>query len=1364
MGDTANVGSRIADLRRIVRDAERELRELTGLAPDAPDGGERALGHAAATQGALLDALPANIAVLDAGGTIIAVNEAWRRFGAENALQGAAAGEGQSYLAQCDRAEGESADGAPAVAAGIRAVLSGERPVFSLEYPCRAPDQTRWFRLTVVPVGEGGGAVCIHLDITHERLAAQALRTLEERLRAIVDNEPECVKVTSLDGLVLELNGAGLRLVDAELLSEVQGRPVLEIVHPDDREAFAAHHRRVVAGSSEQHHFRIISLRGTTRWMETNAVPLRRPDGTVGSVLSLTRDVSARRRAEEERRELLLREQAARREADAASRYYRSLFESAPGCYLVLTPEDFTIVAVSEAFLKATLTSREQLAGRQLFGGFLRRADGEEEAESVTSLRASLERVKATQQADVMTVQRHPIRRTQPDGSTLEERFWSTVNCAVPGPDGSLAYLICRVEDVTEYVQLKQQAGEGAAARVTLDTRAEQLEADIVLRALQLRRATEAQAQNQAILRIAGRVARLGGWRFAVNDPVLTLSDETAAICEEPPGYAPSVDASLTQYLPEYRELVGTAFGLCVRDGVPFDLEAQLVTARGRSVWVRIIGEAERDAHGTITHVQGGMQDISEQKAAAEEIHSLGVRLLDTLESITDGFCTVSREWRFTYVNAEAERLLERKRASLLGRNVWEEFGPAVGGGFEAFGQGVMAEGTNVRLEEFYPPLNRWFEVEVYPSREGVAVYFRDVTERRRAREALRESEERFRLLATTAADVVWDWNLVTGDHWWSEGFTKTFGYPLAEIAPTIESWTERVHPDDWDAVIAAIIAGVDEGVPGVLLEYRFRRKDGSYAYVLDRGHILRDEGGTAVRMIGGITDLTERRLVEEKLREQADLLDKAQDAIVVRDLDHRILYWNRSAERLYGWTAAEALGRSILELVYAESAGFLAAAAATLDRGEWVGEIEQVTRAGRPLVVEGHWTLMRDDRGEPKSVLSINTDITPRKKLEAQFLRAQRMESIGALAGGIAHDLNNMLAPILMTVSLMRDEEDDPARREDLVTIESCAQRGADMVRQLLSFARGAESGWSRLNLGAVAAEVQKIVRDTFPKDITFRLSVARDLWAINADRTQMHQVLTNLCVNARDAMPLGGILTVAIEHVVLDRDSAEMALDAQPGPYLMIRVEDTGTGMSAEVLDQIFDPFFTTKDVGKGTGLGLSTAHAIVRNHGGFIHVTSEVGRGTRFKVYLPADVSEGESQEAIVALSLLPRGNGELVLVVDDEEAIRSVARRTLERFGYRTLLACNGAEAVLQYAMHRDEIAVVLTDMAMPVMDGPATIMALKTMNPKVRIIGSSGLDTNDHVARAVGAGVLHFVPKPYTGETMLKALKKVLAEP
>jgi PAS domain S-box-containing protein len=510
--------------------------------------------------------------------------------------------------------------------------------------------------------------------------------------------------------------------------------------------------------------------------------------------------------------------------------------------------------------------------------------------------------------------------------------------------------------------------------------------------------------------------------------------------------------------------------------------------------------------------------------------------------------------------------------------------------------------------------------------------------------------------------------------------------------------------------------------------------------------------------------DITERKRGEERIREQAALLDKAQDAIVVRKIsDNKILYWNQGAERIYGWTGEEAVGRTASELQLlneANAAAFERGRVAVMERGEWAGELSQRTKRGDEITVESRWTLLKDDDGEPRSILIINTDVTERKKVESQLLRAQRMESIGTLAGGIAHDLNNILSPILMAVQMLQYKVEDDAAHQWLEILQANAERGADMVRQVLSFARGVEGERVTLQPKHLVKEVVKILKDTLPKSIEIKFDVSSELWTISADATQVHQVLMNLCVNARDAMPGGGELFVRAENVTLDDNFARMHIEAKPGRFVMISVADTGEGMPPEVVGRIFEPFFTTKEIGKGTGLGLSTALTIVRSHNGFVNVYSEPRKGSQFTVYLPA--IESEVAERVERKRLdLPTGRGELILVVDDEESIRQITKGTLETFNYCVLLASDGTEAVALYAQHRDEIAAVITDMMMPFMDGPAAIRALRKMNPQVKIIAASGLGATDKAAEAASVGVHIFLPKPYTAEKLLKTLAELL---
>jgi nitrogen-specific signal transduction histidine kinase/ActR/RegA family two-component response regulator len=391
-------------------------------------------------------------------------------------------------------------------------------------------------------------------------------------------------------------------------------------------------------------------------------------------------------------------------------------------------------------------------------------------------------------------------------------------------------------------------------------------------------------------------------------------------------------------------------------------------------------------------------------------------------------------------------------------------------------------------------------------------------------------------------------------------------------------------------------------------------------------------------------------------------------------------------------------------------------------------------------------------------------TDLTEQKQLEAQFLRAQRLESLGTLASGIAHDFNNILTPMLAIAQLLALKLPDltEQNRRFLQIIEENAKRGADLVKQILAFAHGGEGKRQPLQIQHLLSDVVKVIGETFPKNIQIQTNfLTLDLGLVSADPTQLHQVFMNLCVNARDAMPEGGVLTLVAESILIDAAQARLMLEARPGAYVLLTVTDTGTGIPAELLERIFDPFFTTKDVGKGTGLGLSTVLGIVKTHDGLIKVESQVGQGTSFQVYLPII-----QQAAIppVAEAVFVGGHSELILIVEDEPAIQQVAQTSLEVHHYRALIASDGVEAIALYTQHQKEISLVLMDMMMPTMDGLTLLRSLQNINPQVKIIVMSGLATKSLVADVKRAGASAFLPKPYTASELLEAIQTVLQAP
>jgi PAS domain S-box-containing protein len=631
-----------------------------------------------------------------------------------------------------------------------------------------------------------------------------------------------------------------------------------------------------------------------------------------------------------------------------------------------------------------------------------------------------------------------------------------------------------------------------------------------------------------------------------------------------------------------------------------------------------------------------------------------------------------------------------------------------------------------------------------------------DLTESRLAAESLRASEERFRLgfesaplgmILTDAAGRFLQLN---------KAFAAMLGYEPVELCQ--RSLADVSHPDDLPQ--GTELLRRSQGAPRTAfsLALRYLRKDGATVWGDVTTVFLQRTNGQALGHLAMIQDTTERRQGESRLREQAALLDIAQDAICVQSLAGRIEFWNPAAEKLYGWTGAEALGANSDDLLFGRvSQELLQARTEVLTQGSWTGELQQAARDGSVIQVHSRFSLVRDAQGRPKSILLVSTDLTPHKKLEQQLLRTQRLECIGSLASGVAHDLNNVFSPILMVAELLASRPADAADTELLALLRTSADRGAGIVRQLLTFSRGQDIDRAELRVELLLREMHRLARETFPKNIQVSVRPDPDVWPVVGDATQIHQMLLNLCLNARDAMPGGGSLTLEARNFRADSGFCKTNVEARPGPYVLLQVTDTGGGIPTAIRDQIFDPFFTTKPAGQGTGLGLSTVRSLVKAHRGFLDAHSRPGDGTQFRVFLPA-VEHGAAPNPPAHCPPALAGQGACVLVVDDEMTICLVARQLLTNHGYVPLVALDGVEAISLFAQHQADIRFVLTDMMMPGMDGAAFIRAVRKLAPSVPIVVMTGMSAQQFEADLAGQKQIAFLAKPFTAEALLQAFQ------
>jgi PAS domain S-box-containing protein len=820
---------------------------------------------------------------------------------------------------------------------------------------------------------------------------------------------------------------------------------------------------------------------------------------------------------------------------------------------------------------------------------------------------------------------------------------------------------------------------------------------------------------------------------------------------------------------PEDRDRMQQLFKETVRTGHGQRAEFRFQLEDGTVRYIESHGGIIQDQEGKPSSVIVVSKDITKRKLAERALKDSEDRFQSVMQAANDAIVLAGGDGNIIAWNSAAQRVFGYSEEDVRGKPLKMLLAPAYRNGHTPgiglnsaaasrfIAVAVEAQGHRKDGTEF--PL----ELSVSTWKTGVETYysaiFRDISERNGIRQVLNQLRRRNEVLLNAAGEGICGLDQDGTITFANPAAAKMLGYYVDELAGLkFCDVTSRLTDAPSHAEESAFSLTLGDGIERRSADQVFRRRNGTSFPVEYVVTPIREKE----RVTGGVVvfkDITERQQTEERLREQAALIDNATDAICVINMDACIIYWNESAERLYGWTSAEAIGKVAPELLFKNEAHRPSEAFKTLlEHRTWEGDLHQITKAGQEVVVHSRWTLMHDLQGAPKSILVVNSDITDKKALETQCLRAQRMESIGRLATGVAHDLNNVLTPILMCSQVLAPKL-GAADKQMLDAIESSARRGADMVKQILSFSRGAETERGLVLLHQVIDEQVKIARQTFSPSIDIQSRVASELWPVKGNATQLYQVLMNLCVNARDAMPKGGKLLIEAENVVIDAEYGRLNPETKPGPHVIVTITDSGVGIPRGKLKRIFEPSVTSKRPGEGMGLGLSMVLNIVKNHNGHIQVKSEVGKGTTFKLLLPATTENNATGRTDQPPSnpSAARGKGEWVLVVDNEQTVREITTVTLEHFGYRVLQASDGTEAVARYAKYQDRISLVIADLVMPFMGGAATIRALRRMNPNLKVLAVSG-----RVAGKTSLGPeIPFLEKPFSSEKLLSRVHELL---
>jgi len=847
-----------------------------------------------------------------------------------------------------------------------------------------------------------------------------------------------------------------------------------------------------------------------------------------------------------------------------------------------------------------------------------------------------------------------------------------------------------------------------------------------------------------------------------------------------------NVDVILSDYtLPTFDGLTALKIAQTMRPEIPFIFvsgtigEERATDAIRRGATDYVIKERLRHISAVIRRALREKEDHARMLETERKLRESEERFRALVEQSADGIALVNAQGVILYAGPSTERIVGYKKEEFEGKNGFDFVHPLdrertmdILRNLTRHPGAIIT--TELRLKHKDGSW-RWLEATGSnllnnPTIQSIVINYRDVTERKTTDERLRKSQaslaaaQRMVHLGSWELDLSSLTDLNANPLRWSDEVYRIFGYQPGEFEPTNERFLAAVHPDDRERVESAVAKALQEGKE-FKIEHRIVLPNGSERIVEQQSDVI-FSSGKPLKMMGTVLDITERRRAEEKLRESEEnfrsLFESARDAIFTIAPNAVITSLNKAFETITGWNRAEWLGKTFTDILHPDDRNEALEGFRRVLTGEVppVREFRVRKKNGEHLV--GEFTITPQVRNNNVvGLLGIARDVTERKKFEEEIRHAQKMESIGTLAGGIAHDFNNILGILLGYVSIFKSGRLEGLQlSETLQAMEKAVQRGAGLVKQILTFARKGEALMQPTNVNSVIEEIERMVQETFPRTVNFKTHLIPDAPMVEADATQLHQAILNLCINARDAMPKGGNLTISSERIT-GKQLRKRFADAAAQEYIQVSVSDDGIGMDEATKARIFEPFFTTKEIGKGTGLGLSVVFGVVRSHHGFVDVHSAPGRGTTFTLYFPVRT---EKTEVIAETSKdendVPGGN-ETILVVEDEEALQSLLKTFLEEKGYEVLTASNGLEAVERFQENKDRVALVFSDLGLPKLNGLDAFHRMKKIKPDIKTIFASGFIEPFEREEVRRMGVGEFLQKPYNPIQILRTVRNVL---